>query len=86
VATGQGVQRLEGGVDDIKDMMQRMLMQGASASAESRTGILVYKASDIKIIGDHIAEGGNSHVFKATYPDSLEEIAYKRCIALKLLR
>jgi hypothetical protein len=86
VETNQGVQRVEGGVNDIKAMMLQMqLPQSATAAHSPVAGIRTYRASEITN-RVKINKGGNSHIFEANYPHSIDRIVYKRSTSIPLAR
>jgi hypothetical protein len=71
VETNQVVHRVEDAVNDIKDLLQ--------ANPVAADGLSVYRPFQITN-RKKIAEGGNSEIFEADFPDSLDSvIVYTRC-------
>jgi hypothetical protein len=71
VETNQVVHRVEDAVNDIKDLLQ--------TNSVAADGLSVYRPFQITN-RKKIAEGGNSDIFEADFPDSLDSvIVYKRC-------
>jgi hypothetical protein len=84
VNTNQGVQRVEGGVNDLKAMMQELqLLQSVAAAHSPVVGLRTYAASDITN-KKKIGKGGFSRVYEANYPHSIDRIVYKRCSSIPL--